>query len=103
MCIRDRGSGVRGFAMILEGEIRATRLEMNGSETPLAVYQDGDTFGEAPLLLGSKKAGVRCVVTRPLRMLLVSEEGFWKLMATCPNVRQGIMANAAQRLSLIHI
>jgi signal transduction histidine kinase len=64
----------------------------------VAIYQDGDTFGEAPLLLGYKKAGVQCVVVRPLRMLLVAEEGFWKLMATCPNVRQGVMANAAQRI-----
>jgi signal transduction histidine kinase len=94
----EQGAGIRGFAMILEGEISTTRMEQNGSETPLAVYRDGDTFGEAPLLLGSKKAGVRCVVTRPLRMLLVTEEGFWRLMATCPNVRQGIMANAAQRI-----
>jgi len=94
----EQGAGVGGFGMILEGEIRTTRLEMNGSETPLAIYQDGDTFGEAPLLLGYKKAGVQCVVTRPLRMLLVSEEGFWRLMATCPNVRQGVLATAAQRI-----
>lgn len=94
----EQGAPVRGLGMILEGEVRAVRLEMNGSETPVAIYQDGDTFGEAPLLLGYKKAGVQCVVTRPLRMLLVGEEGFWKLMATCPNVRQGVMANAAQRI-----
>jgi signal transduction histidine kinase len=94
----EQGAAVRGLGMILEGEVRAVRLEMNGSETPVAIYQDGDTFGEAPLLLGYKKAGVQCVVVRPLRMLLVAEEGFWKLMATCPNVRQGVMANAAQRI-----
>jgi signal transduction histidine kinase len=94
----EQGAVVPGFCMILEGQVRATRLEANGSETPLAMYQDGDSFGEAPLLLGSRKAGVRCVATRPLRMLLVNEEGFWRLMASCPNVRQGIMANASQRI-----
>ena len=31
-------------------------------------------------------------------MLRVDAEGFWRLMATCPAVRQGIMANAAQRI-----
>jgi len=94
----QQGSPILGFGMILEGEIKATRLEINGTETPLAIYQDGDTFGEAPLLMGYRKTGVQCVVSRPLRMLVVSEEGFWRLMATCPNVRQAIMANAAQRI-----
>lgn len=94
----EQGAPVRGFGMIIEGEVRATRLEANGSETPVGVYQDGDAFGEAPLLLGYNKAGVRCVVTRQLRMLLVSEDGFWRLMASCPNVRQGILATAAQRI-----
>lgn len=73
----QQGQSVPGFCMILEGEIRAVRMEMNGSETPLAVYQDGEAFGEAPLLLGYKKAGVQCVVTRDVRALVVNEEGFW--------------------------
>lgn len=94
----QQGAPILGFGMVLEGEIKTTRLEINGTETPLAIYQDGDTFGEAPLLMGYKKAGVQCVVTRPLRMLIVGEEGFWRLMASCPNVRQSIMANAAQRI-----
>jgi signal transduction histidine kinase len=94
----EQGDAVRGFGMIIEGEVRATRLEINGSETPIAMYQDGDTFGEAPLLMGARKAGVRCVVTRPLRGLMVSEAGFWRLMATCPDVRQAVLANATQRI-----
>jgi len=98
MTLIEQGAPVPGFGMILEGEVRAIRVENNGIETPLAIYQDGDTFGEAPLLMGSHKAGVKCVVTRALRMLLVDEEGFWRLMATCPHVRSGIMMNAAQRI-----
>ena len=94
----EQGACVPGFCMILEGEIRAVRMEQNGSETPLAIYQDGEAFGEAPLLMGSKKAGVQCVVTRDLRMLVVTEENFWQLMATCPTVRQNVLATAAQRI-----
>ncbi len=94
----QQGQSVPGFCMILEGEIRAVRMEMNGSETPLAVYQDGEAFGEAPLLLGYKKAGVQCVVTRDVRALVVNEEGFWRLMATCPLVRQNVLSTTAQRI-----
>ncbi|HVT98765.1 MAG TPA: ATP-binding protein [Acidobacteriaceae bacterium] len=94
----QQGGPVPGFCMILEGEIRAFRVELNGTETPVMSYQEGEAFGEAPLLMGSKKAGVQCVATRDLQLLVVSEENFWRLMATCPTVRQNVLATAAQRV-----
>ena len=94
----EQGKSTPSFCMILEGEIRTTRMEPNGIETPIAIFHDGDTFGEAPLLIGAKMSGVQCIAAAPVRMLRVDVEGFWKLMATCPVVRQGIMANAAQRI-----
>lgn len=93
-----QGETPPGFCMLLEGEVRATRTEANGIETPLGVFSQGDTFGEAPLLLGSQKSGVQCVAAVPTRLLRVDEEGFWRLMATCPSVRQGVVAKAAQRI-----
>jgi signal transduction histidine kinase len=94
----EQGTTAPAFCMILEGEMRMTRKELNGIETPLAVFRDGDTFGEAPLLLGMKISGVQGMVATPIRMLCVDVEGFWRLMATCPMVRQSVMANAAQRI-----
>jgi len=94
----EQGKSTPAFCMILEGEIRTARIEANGAETPIAVFHDGDTFGEAPLLLGARMSGVQCAAVTPVRMLRVDGEGFWRLMATCPMVRQGIMANAAQRI-----
>jgi signal transduction histidine kinase len=86
------------FCMVLEGQVKAVRYEMNGGETPLGVFRDGDSFGESPLLLGAEKAGVQCETATACRLLRVDAEGFWRLMATCPTVRQGILANAAQRI-----
>ena len=94
----EPGAPVPGFGMVLSGEVRTTRLEGSGAETPLAVCQEGEMFGEAPLLLGVRKAGARSVVTRDIQLLLVGEDGFWKMMATCPTVRQGVLATAAQRI-----
>jgi signal transduction histidine kinase len=93
-----QGETKPSLAMVLEGEVRATRKEINGIETPLAVYRDGDTFGEAPLLLGAEKAGVECETAAATRLLRVDAEGFWQLMASCPIVRASILANAAQRI-----
>ena len=93
-----QGEAVPGFGMLLEGEIRASRREANGTETPIAVYRDGDSFGEAPLLLGATRTGVSCETLTPTRVLRINPEGFWQMMATCPTVRQGILANAMERI-----
>ncbi|MGC2620384.1 MAG: ATP-binding protein [Acidobacteriaceae bacterium] len=86
------------FCIVLEGEVRAVRKEINGIETPLVIFRDGDTIGEAPLLLGAETSGVECETAAPTRLLRVDAEGFWRLMATCPNIRRGILANASSRI-----
>lgn len=93
-----QGQTAPRFCILIEGEVRAFRREVNGIETPLAVFRDGDSFGESPLLLGAEKSGVQCEAVAPTRLLVVDAEGFWRLMATCPTVRQGVLANAAQRI-----
>jgi signal transduction histidine kinase len=93
-----QGESVPGFGMILEGEMRVTRREVNGIETPIATFRDGDTFGEAPLLMGATRIGASCETLAPIRMLAVDAEGFWRMMATCPVVRQNILANALERI-----
>lgn len=94
----EQGASVPGFCIVLEGEVRAMRREANGMESPLASFHTGDSFGEAPLLLGSKVSAVQCEAETDVRLLQVDGEGFWRMMATCPTVRQGILANAAQRI-----
>jgi signal transduction histidine kinase len=93
-----QGQSSPGFCMMLEGEVRVTRREINGIETPIAVYRDGDSFGEAPLLLGAERIGASCEAAALSRMLCVDAEGFWRLMATCPGARQGVLANALERI-----
>lgn len=94
----EQGSSTPGFCMIVSGEARAERMEANGVATPLASFHDGDFFGEAPLLLGSKIVSVQIEAVKDLRVLRVDSEGFWRLMATCPSVRQGVLSRAAQRI-----
>src|SRR5581483_11228023 len=64
-----QGETLPAFCMLLDGEVRATRTEANGVQTPLGVFRDGDSFGEAPLLLGAHKSGVECVASSVTRML----------------------------------
>jgi signal transduction histidine kinase len=94
----QQGESAPAFCVILEGEVRAFRREANGAETPLAEFGKGDSFGEAPLLMGARISAVQCDCAAPTRLLRVDAEGFWRLMASCPTVRQGVLANAAQRI-----
>lgn len=96
--ILRQGESSAAFFMLLTGEVRVTRRESSDIETPLGVFRAGDSFGEAPLLLGSRTSGAQCEAAADTRLLRVDAEGFWRLMATCPAVRQGILANAAQRI-----
>jgi signal transduction histidine kinase len=98
MVLFRQGESVPGFGMVLEGEVRASRREVNGTDTPIAVYREGDTFGEAPLLMGAQRIGASCETLTPTRLLRVEAEGFWRMMATCPNVRQSVLANALERI-----
>ncbi len=94
----QQGESAPAFCVILDGEVRAVRREANGIETPLAVFHTGDSFGEAPLLLGSRIVAAHCTAVEPTRMLRVNAEGFWQMMAACPTIRQGVLANAAERI-----
>lgn len=93
-----QGEPIQGFCMILEGELSAARKEANGIESPLGVFRDGETFGEAPLLLGAAASAVECTAVRDTRLLRVNTEGFWRLMSTCPSVRQGVLSMASHRI-----
>ena len=94
----QQGESTPSFNMMLEGEVHTVRREPNGVETPIAVFHNGEIFGEAPLLLGSRVSAVRVEAVSATRLLRVDTEGFWRLMATCPTVRQGVLAQAAQRI-----
>ena len=93
-----QGQTAPSFCIVLEGEVRAIRYEINGIETPVSVFRDGDTFGEAPILLGAEKSGVQCDAVTASKLLRVDVDGFWRLMASCPTVRQGVLANTMQRV-----
>ena len=85
----EQGKSGPSFCMILEGEIRTTRMEPNGIETPIAVFHDGDTFGEAPLLLGAKISGAQCMAATPVRMLRVDAERFLEADGDLPDGAAG--------------
>jgi len=84
------------FAVILEGEVRATRM-YDRQSILLGVNKAGGFLGETMLLLDIPwVAALR--VSKPARFFRLDEEGFWRMMSTCPSVAREIFRSASNRM-----
>ncbi|AXC12877.1 two-component sensor histidine kinase [Acidisarcina polymorpha] len=92
------GEQVRGLSGLLRGEIRGFKKEDDGSRGLLLHFTAGESFGEVPLLTGRPATVTFSEVVLDTTLIRVDEEGFWRLMATCPVVRQAVVANMERRL-----
>ncbi len=92
-------AGRRGLWVMLEGEVRVFGREDDGTETLFGVMNAGESFGEVPLLLGTKPKGI-VTVTQPCKLVFFQEETFWKLMYRCPRVREAVLKNMSNRLQV---
>ena len=93
----DPAAPARDYCVMLQGRAVADRVEPDGSITRIGKARTGECFGEVVLLSG-KQPRVKVVATEPSRILRFSEQAFWHLMDCCPQVRELILANMAQRL-----
>lgn len=87
---------IRGYCILLDGEVVADRVEADGSITRIGVGRSGDCFGEVILLSGKQKP-IRVYALIPSRILCIREEQFWQMMACCPAVRREVLADSAKR------
>ncbi|HVC48209.1 MAG TPA: ATP-binding protein [Terracidiphilus sp.] len=86
------------YWIVLSGEIRAERLEADGSPTIVGQARTGEGFGEVPLLTGKSTIPFRIVAIEDCDLVRLPAEQFWALLACCPEARAVILADAAQRL-----
>ncbi len=96
----DQGSGWTYFWVLLEGAIRTYKEAEDGSRIWMIDFGAGETAGEVPILLGRRSPSAQGEVLENSRLVRVTEEGFWRLMATCPLIRAGILKNMASRFEL---
>jgi signal transduction histidine kinase len=95
--VRCDGEFRRSFWILVEGGVRAELIEPDGSRRILSAHNGCESFGEVPLLTGLPSQ-VDGLVAKPSRLLRLDEDTFWNLMASCPEVRNGILANMSTRL-----
>jgi CRP-like cAMP-binding protein len=95
--IARQGEMAHFFWILLEGELQVSQTQSDGREVDMYVMKPGAAFGEVPLLANIPNA----VNARPIgsaHLLQLSEDEFWKLMTSCPEVRKAILGNMAIRL-----
>ena len=88
------------FWVLLSGRGRGYKEMEDGSRTYVMDFAAGETAGEVPLLMGHRVSAATVEATEPSRAVRVTEEGFWRLMASCPRVREGVLKDMTRRFEL---
>jgi len=96
----EQGVGRPFFWALIEGSVRAYKQTEDGARILLMDISAGETAGEVPLLMGHQSPSVACEALEDCRMVRIGEEGFWRLMSSCPTVRQGVLENMTRRFEL---
>ena len=99
----EPGAPADFYWLVLEGEIRAERLEADGSRTLVGIAGAGDGFGEAPLLTGKTHILFLITAAQDSELVRFTNEQFWALLACCPVVRKVVLADMAQRLQAYQV
>ena len=99
----EPGAAAEFYWLVLHGEIRAERLEADGSRTLVGIASEGDGFGEAPLLTGKSHILFLVTAAQDSRLVRFTSEQFWALLACCPVARKVVLADMAQRLQAYQV
>src|SRR2546422_4119637 len=94
--LASEGEHTRFFHVLLEGEVRATRM-YDRQSILLGVNKPGGYLGETMLLLDIPwVATLR--VSKPARLFRLNEESFWRMLITCQTVARDIFRSASNRM-----
>jgi CRP-like cAMP-binding protein len=90
------GEPAHNFFVLLEGEVSVAK-KYGDQQIIVARYRPGTFFGEVPLLLG-----VPYILTgsaeSDCRLIVLPEDGVWRLMRLCPSIAGEIFRAMAARL-----
>jgi signal transduction histidine kinase len=92
------GHAHRFYWVVLAGELRAERIEPDGTRTTVGYARNGEGFGETPLLTGKTLSPIVILAVTDSTLIRFHENEFWALLACCPAVRAVVLANSSQRL-----
>ncbi len=94
----NHGENSLSFWLLIEGEVQIFKIEQDTTRTLVAHLSGGESFGEVALLGGAQQVQATCHAVEESRLIRIDAETFWRLLSTCPVIRQTILQNMAHRL-----
>jgi CRP/FNR family transcriptional regulator, cyclic AMP receptor protein len=90
--LTEQGQRGREFFIVVEGAVSVTR---NGRK--LADLGPGDWFGEIAILTFKPRTAT-VTATSPVRLLVISDRAFRRVVETTPRIALKVLRNVAERL-----
>jgi signal transduction histidine kinase len=91
------------YLIVLEGKLRADRLEQDGTVTVVGFVSPGEGSGETPLMQGKAYATFNIVAHEDSVVLRFTREQFWQLLACCPEIRSVAIRDMNSRLQAYQV
>jgi CRP-like cAMP-binding protein len=87
------GRSAREFFVLVEGTVRVTR-----DDRKLAELGAGDWFGEIALLTDTPRTAT-VTATSPLRILVITDRAFRRVVQDMPSIAVKVLASVGERLA----
>ncbi|MCB1758175.1 MAG: Crp/Fnr family transcriptional regulator [Gammaproteobacteria bacterium] len=94
----EAGDEARRFFMVIDGQIKLSRLSLNGNEKVIEVVSAGHTFAEALMFLDRPNYPVRAVALGSTRLLAIDNRAFLALLRESVDTCFRVMGDMGQRL-----
>ena len=88
---------VDSFYVVLEGEVRISRVAGDGTEEMVAAHLPGGFTGQLAVLAG-KRSRHRARAVKPSRVLEITADAFREVVATNPDVADVFISALARRM-----
>ncbi|MCG8427009.1 MAG: Crp/Fnr family transcriptional regulator [Chromatiales bacterium] len=92
------GDKASRFFLVLEGQIKLSRLSLNGNEKVIEVVSPGHTFAEALMFLEKPSYPVRCVALGKAALIAFENEQFLQLLHESTETCFRVMGDMSLRL-----
>lgn len=96
----EQGDAAAAFFLILEGQIKLSRINHDGNEAVVHIYESGATFAEAAMFMG----GVYPVSAQALtaaRLVAIDAAALKRKVATAPDVVFLMLASLSRHLKIL--
>lgn len=88
--------GDTAFLFIVQKGYLQVYRTIENQPIPITDFKAGTVGGEVPLLMGTAHLA-SCKASLETEVILVDKDNFWKMLSSCPQVRERILKNMAER------